>query len=111
MKAHNTSEESYVFVRYSEIMNLERSAKSASLALLNLERCVADIRLMSMRPEERGELLQRLMDGQDTRRLKPIPRTNSESDGLRKSTGRISKSTGLRYAGSPNGRTKKSPKR
>ena len=111
MKAPGISKENYVFVRYSEIMDLRLKLNVASTALLNLGESLVDTKLMSMRPEVLAELSAKLTGTSDTKPRKPLPTKALEADALGRNTAKKSKSTGSPLAGSRTGQSRKSRKR
>lgn len=103
--------ESYVFVKYSDLMDLIRSAKDASIALSHLANVSADIKLMSMRPAMKGGSYVKWMDISDT---KPSTRSLNRISEVSESGCNMDKTlrfTDLPLLDSQNGQTKKSRRR
>lgn len=103
--------ESYVFVKYSDLMALIQSAKDASIALSDLAITSAGIKLMSMRPEMKGGSYVKWMDISDT---KPSTRSLNRISAVKESDCDMDKTlrfTDLPLVDSANGRTKKSRRR
>lgn len=105
------SGESYVFVKYSDLMDFIRSVKDASIALFHLATVSAGIKLMSMRPEEIEKLSQRLMDISDIKPNRLSVPKKYEAGGSEKFMEMISKSFDSHLVDSPTGRIRKSRKR
>lgn len=110
-KAQDMREESYVFVKYSELMALRRSASDASTALSRVAKYGLDTRSMSLRPEVIEGLSRKLMD---TSVIRPSMQSRSkvyEAGESLANMGRILRSIGSHSQGSPNGPIKRSRKR
>jgi hypothetical protein len=107
--------ENYVFVKYSDLMDLLQSAKNASIALSHLATSSADIKLMSMRPTAWStvgvESSQKSTDISDTKQNKQSQPRSSEADAFGLNMERISKSTVSPLPDSANGRMRKSRKK
>lgn len=108
---HDIKGESYVFVKYSDLMALIQSAKDASIALSHLANVSADIKLMSMRPGMKGGSYVKWMDISD---IKPSTRSLNRISEVSESGCNTDKT--LRFTDSPllesaDGQTKKSRRR
>jgi hypothetical protein len=111
-KATDISEENYVFVRYSEIMDLRQKLSDASRVMSNLAASLVNTKWMSMRPEAREGLSQKLT-GQS---VTLTPNTLSAIEDLGKGeysnlTGKILKSIDSPLTDSKHGRKRKSQRK
>jgi hypothetical protein len=110
-KVPDTSEERYVFVRYSVLMDLRQNVKDASIVLSRIAKSVSDTKLTSMRSEAKERLSQRLMDISGTKRSTQLDNKISEAEESEKDMVKTWKYIVSHFQDSAVGQTKKSPKK
>jgi hypothetical protein len=107
----------FCFVRYSEIEDLRLKSSAASIALSQVAKSCADIKLMSTRSDEpetmaaAEELLQKSMDIWDTKLNTQSHNKASAAEESERDLAQTLKSIASPLTVSPNGRRKKSRRR